>query len=256
MRSAMVRLAHGLRILAAVAAACGVGLVAGASSVAQDAAVAAGIEAYNRGELAAAYRLLRAAADRGDADAQVNLGYMYARGQVVKLDQREALRLYRLSAEQGNGEGMNALGFKYQYGTGVAADIDVAVQWYCRAIARGNPRALNNLAILHREGNGVPRDYAEARSLWQQAADLGNVNGMYNLGTSYLFGPGEPLDKPRGMSLIARAARLGHADAQQLPRRAGYGGPLPAPVDTVGRMQLVPKHVPPGRARYCGALIS
>jgi uncharacterized protein len=128
---------------------------------------------YNRGDLAAAYRLLRAAADRSDADAQVNLGYMYARGQVVPLDQREALRLYRLLAEQGNSEGMNALGYKYQYGTGVAADIGIAVQWYYRAVAHGNPRALNNLAILHRNGNGVPRDYSKARSLWQQAVDLG-----------------------------------------------------------------------------------
>jgi hypothetical protein len=247
---------HCLHILAAVAAACGVGMVAGASCLAQDAVVAAGIEAYNRGELAAAHRLLRAAADRGDADAQVNLGYMYARGQVVRLDQREALRLYRLSAEQGNGEGMNALGYKYQFGTGIAADIDVAVHWYCRAIARGNPRALNNLAILHRDGNGVPRDGAEARSLWQQAVGLGNVNAMYNLGISYLFGPGDPLDKPRGTSLIARAARLSHAGAQQLLRRTGYRGPLPAPVDTVGMMRLVPKDVPAGHARYCGDLIS
>ncbi len=57
-----------------------------------------GMKAYNRGDFATAYRLLRQEADAGDAEAQVNLGYMYARGQGVKADQLEAFRLYTLSA--------------------------------------------------------------------------------------------------------------------------------------------------------------
>jgi hypothetical protein len=52
---------------------------------AQDVAppVVAGIEAYNRGDIPDAFRLLKSAADAGDSDAQVNLGYLYARGQGV-----------------------------------------------------------------------------------------------------------------------------------------------------------------------------
>jgi uncharacterized protein len=92
------------------------------------------MQAYNKGDVATAYRLLRQEADAGDSDAQVNLGYLYARGQGVVADQKEAFRLYALSAEQGNGEGTNALGFKYQYGTGVAKDIDRAIYWYCEAV--------------------------------------------------------------------------------------------------------------------------
>jgi TPR repeat protein len=59
---------------------------------------------------------LKTAADAGDPDAQLNLGYLYARGQGVAQNQQEAMRLYLLSAKQGNPEGMNAVGFKYRYG--------------------------------------------------------------------------------------------------------------------------------------------
>src|ERR1700735_5306132 len=68
--------------------------------------VVAGVEAYNRGDIATAYRLLSSEADHGDSDAEVNLGYLYARGQGVPMNQQEAFRLYGLSAAQGNGEGM------------------------------------------------------------------------------------------------------------------------------------------------------
>ena len=36
--------------------------------------------AYGRGDYATALRLLRPLADQGDADAQINLGFMYANG--------------------------------------------------------------------------------------------------------------------------------------------------------------------------------
>ena len=50
--------------------------------------------------------LYRAAADGGDADAQVNLGLLYetGRGGLPK-DDREAARLYKLAADRGNSRG-------------------------------------------------------------------------------------------------------------------------------------------------------
>ncbi|MGE0575660.1 hypothetical protein [Reyranella sp.] len=41
---------------------------------------------------------MKAASDAGDSDAQVNLGYLYACGHGVPINQEEALRLYLLSA--------------------------------------------------------------------------------------------------------------------------------------------------------------
>jgi TPR repeat protein len=142
---------------------------------AQSANTLAGMEAYNRGDFTAAYRLLEQEAKSGDPEAQVNLGYLFARGQGVFANQGEALRLYSLSAARGDGEGMNAVGYKYQYGTGVNKDIDVAVHWYCKAVEAGNARGMNNLAILLSDGLGVPKDEEQARDLWRQSAALGHT---------------------------------------------------------------------------------
>ena len=54
---------------------------------------------------AEAVRWIRKAAKQGPADAQYNLGGMYANGQGVNLDHAEAVRWYRKAAEQGHAGG-------------------------------------------------------------------------------------------------------------------------------------------------------
>jgi TPR repeat protein len=218
--------------------------------------VVAGAAAYNRGDVDTAFRLLSAEATRGNSDAEVNLGYLYARGQGVAADQLEALRLYRLSAAQGNGEGMNAVGYKYQFGTGVTANLQTAIAWYCRAIARGNPRALNNLAILYDHGIGMVQDLGTARDLWRQSAERGHPNSAYNLGASLIAAPGAADDTRQGMLWLQRAAMAGQAAAQQWLRASGYSGLLPPPFDTAAAMTILPKDLAPGHAPVCGAPVS
>lgn len=209
-----------------------------------------GMAAYNRGDIATAYTLLRQAVEAGDPEGQVNLGYLYARGQGVPSDQAEALRFYRAAAAQGDSEGMNAIGYKYQFGTGVPANMSTAIGWYCRAVALGNPRALNNLAIVVSKGLGLPRDVDEARDLWKQAAGLGKANAMYNLAISYL---GE--QPAEGRLWLQQAAEKGQPDAQNLLRRGGYIGPLPPPVNESALMEAAPKGAV-GHSKVCDGLVS
>jgi TPR repeat protein len=209
-------------------------------------ALAAGIAAYNSRNLTVAFGNLQAAAACGDSDAQVNLGYMFARGEGTPTDQSEALRLYRLSAAQGNGEGMNAIGYKYEFGTGVSVDTGEAVRWYCKAAALGNARALNNLAILYYEGQKVPHDVAAAYDLWQQATDRGNNNAAYALAISYLRSLNSR-DRQSGTQLVVTAALQGNAAAQQLLRSNGYKGQFPPPVNEAAIMRVQPSNLPPGR---------
>ena len=51
-----------------------------------------GIAAFRIGDYATALRILRPLAEQGNAAAQVNLGSMYAHGQGVTLDYREAVK--------------------------------------------------------------------------------------------------------------------------------------------------------------------
>ncbi len=228
-------------------------VLGGGAALAQSRDTLAGMDAYNRGDVENAYRLLAQEARAGDAEAQVNLGYLYARGQGVAVNQTTAFRLYELSAAQGDSEGMNALGYKYQYGTGVAPDIAIAVHWYCKAVEAGNARAMNNLGLLLSAGAGVPRDLNQARDLWRQSAASGHASAMTNLAFSYLAGP-RP-DRDQALAWMKRAAEGGQPKAQAFLRAGGYTGPLPPPVDQAAKM-IPSVRGASGHARICGDFIS
>ena len=56
------------------------------------------------------------AAEQGDADAQYNLGVMYANGRGVRQDDAQAVQWYRKAAEQGDAEAQFNLGVMYADG--------------------------------------------------------------------------------------------------------------------------------------------
>lgn len=208
-----------------------------------------GMQAYNNGDYLRAFRYLRQAADARDPEAQVNLGYLHARGHGTLVNQAQALRLYELSAQAGSSEGMNAIGFKYLHASGVPKDSAKAAYWFCEAVQRGNPRAMNNLAIMLISGE-LPFDEEEARSLWQQAATLGHGNAMNNLGYSYINGRSR--DAQKAEEWMVRAAQAGHADAQRYLRSRGYTDALPPAVDWGTRMTPAPTNGT-GRSKTCSA---
>ncbi len=214
----------------------------------------AGIQEYNSGQFERAFVDLKVAADCGNSDGQVNLGYMYARGQATPVDQAEALRLYALSAAQGNAEAMNAIGYKYNFGTGVAVDLGKAIEWTCKAVRLGNPRALNNLGLDYAQGRGVPKDISVAQDLWQQSIDRGHASAMVNLGASLLHSE-DAEQRRKGEALIYKAAKTGNSVAQDMLRRNGFTGALPPPRNEAAMMfRTVPE--PPGHAPACDAISS
>ena len=100
-----------------------------------------GLEAYNRGDYAAALRVFRSLAEQGNAKAQYNLGRMYAAGRGVARNGAEAVKWYRRAAEQDDAEAQvaaqNSLGVMYADGLGVPEDIVQAAAWISIAYAQG-----------------------------------------------------------------------------------------------------------------------
>jgi len=75
------------------------------------------------------------AAQRGDANAQVYLGYAYHGGQGVAMDKAEAAKWYRRAADQGNADGQRALGYFYHDGVSMGKDeIEAFAYWTLAAI--------------------------------------------------------------------------------------------------------------------------
>ena len=88
------------------------------------------------------------AAEQGYADAQFNLGLLYANGEGVAQDMTEAVELFKQAAEQGHVDAQNNLGAMYFTGEGVARDEQKAIEWFERAAAQGNAEAQANLDAI------------------------------------------------------------------------------------------------------------
>ena len=118
---------------------------------------------------------VRTCAEQGYADAQVTLGYVYARGDDVAEDDAEAVRWYRLAAEQGDMTAQLRLGFMYANGEGVPEDTVLSYMWWNLAAAQGHDVARGLKDILEEE---MTRDQiAEGQRLsreWIEAHPSGN----------------------------------------------------------------------------------
>ena len=114
---------------------------------------------------------------------------------------------------------------------------------------------MNNLALLLNVGAGVPRDVDQARDLWRQSAASGHTSAMANLAFSYLGGTTTEQERKEALAWMKRAAEGGQPKAQTFLRAAGFGGPLPAPVDQAARM-IPSVRGASGHARICGETIS
>ena len=105
----------------------------------------------------------KALAEKGDASAQNNLGYMYDAGNGVSQDFEEAAKWYRKAAEQGEAFAQFNLGIKYRTGQGVLQNFVTAYAWINIAVANGNSNAEEYKPLI--EKKLFPKQIAKAQEL-------------------------------------------------------------------------------------------
>jgi uncharacterized protein len=93
--------------------------------------------------------LIRAKANQGDAQAQLELAHEYQSGSLgAPRDLKEAIRWYRKAAEQNYRLAQYNLAAAYLRGLGVEKDDLEAYKWMLLAAAQGDPSAKHDLPIL------------------------------------------------------------------------------------------------------------
>jgi hypothetical protein len=169
-------------------------------------------------DYAKAVAYLRAAAGQGYAPAQTGLGSCYAHGQGVKQDYVEAVQWYRKAAAQGDALAQYCLGYAYAYGKGTPTNFDAALQWWQKSAAQGQVYAQNALGqfYLHGEHPGDTNhiNYIEAAKWLHRAAEQNYAPAMSTLGSMYQYGIGTGHDWPQALQWNRRAAEQGDAMAQ------------------------------------------
>jgi TPR repeat protein len=141
-------------------------LVAGCNNSQRDAAnYQEGIDAYAKGDFAAALAKFRPLAEKGNAQAQFNMGVMARQGQGVAPDDRQAVDWWMKAAEQGHAEAQDNLGLRLARGQGAAQNWVEADKWFTIAAAGGNQTAANNKKVA--EQRMTPAQVADASAAAQ-----------------------------------------------------------------------------------------
>ena len=138
------------------------------------ATVREGVEAWSRGDYAAAVAFWEGPAAAGDPDAMFNLGQAYRLGRGVPQDMDRAEELYAGAAAQGHVQAADTYGLMlFQNGRR-----QEALPYVEAAARRGDPRAQYLLGIAHFNGDLVARDWERAYAL----LTLANASGLPQAG--------------------------------------------------------------------------
>jgi hypothetical protein len=86
----------------------------------------------------------------------------------------------RIKAEQGDAEAQNNLGVLYASGRGVAKDDKQAAFWFRKAADQGEAMAQFNLGRMYFNGTGAPKDYVQAY-LWTNLAAAQELEKAVNM---------------------------------------------------------------------------
>ena len=85
------------------------------------------------------------------------------------------------SAEKGDAQAQNELGEDLFAGkAGVAKDAVAAVKWFRQAAEQNFPAAQYNLAVCYNNGEGVAKDEAEAVKWYRKSADKNDARAQFN----------------------------------------------------------------------------
>lgn len=179
--------------------------------------VKAGVDAWGRGDFQTAINEWQGPADKGDADAQFNLGQAYKLGRGVPQDLVQAEKWYKKAADQGHMQANDNYGLVLFQ----ANRRSEALPYLQASAERGEPRAQYVLGTGHFNGDFVEKDWIKAYALMTRASAQELPQATSNLAQMDRFIPVE--DRRRAIELAGQMER----DEKRV-RTAQIGGLRPA----------------------------
>jgi TPR repeat protein len=186
----------------------------------------------------ASQQATRDAAEKGQANAQIDLGVSYAKGNGVAKDYPTALQWFQRAADQGDPRGQFYVGLMHERGYATARSYADAMVWYRRSAEQNFAPAEITVARFYAKGLGVPLDHAQQIVWLQRAAGQDSPLAQFLLGNLYRLGVGTPPDPAAAAQWYQRAAAHGYGSAEA---RLGlmYLRGLGVPRDYAQAMQLL-----------------
>ena len=200
--------------------------------------VKAGIEAWQHADYSTAVAIWRPLAQKGDADAEFNLGQAYRLGRGVSINLAIAKSWFEKAANSGHLDAETTLGLLlFQNG-----DQAAGMKWLKQAAEQGEPRALLVYGTALYNGDGVSQDKLLGYAYVARAADEGLAPAKDTLAQ---------LDDLLPAADRAKAAALSHSIPKgpsqpqaKTVRPVQFAKAKPVPVSPTPKASLAPKPLP------------
>jgi TPR repeat protein len=166
--------------------------------------VKAGIDAWQRADYPAAVAIWRPLAEKGDSDAQFNLGQAYRLGRGVTINLGAAKTWFERAASSGHLDAQTTLGLLL-FQNGEQAD---GLKWLRMAAEQGEPRALLVYGTALYNGDAITQDRVLGYAYVSRAAAQGLAPAKETL---------EQLDKLMPVADRQKAVALALAKAKGAP---------------------------------------
>jgi len=170
------------------------------------------------------FQATQAAAEKGDAKAQYELGNLYEKQRSYV----KAAEYWRKSAEQGYAPAEAATGYAFGTGKGMGRNIASAIMWYRKAADQGYALAEYAMGNFYATGRGVTNDMAQALEWWHKAADQNQPDAETAIGDYHFIASPERgtnnLNYGEAVKWFRRAASHGSAAAMNYLGLAFAGG--------------------------------
>ncbi len=184
--------------------------------------VKAGVDAWSRGDYARAISEWKAPADRGDTDAQFNLGQAYKLGRGVPVDLAKAEDLFGKAAAGGHLQAADNYGLLlFQRGEHTRA-----MPFVKAAADRGDPRSQYLLGVAHFNGDNVAKDWVRAYALVSLAQQSGLAQAAPALAQMDKYIPIE--DRQKSVTLASQLAGSAQATRERQLAAADLGSSIPS----------------------------
>lgn len=178
--------------------------------------VRAGIEAWQHADYSRAVAIWRPLAEKGDADAQFNLGQAYRLGRGVPTNLAAAQTWFERAASKGHVDAQTTLGLMlFENG-----DRAGGVRWLRMAAEKGDPRALLVYGTALFNGDGVKQDPVLGYAYVSRAAAQGLAPAQATL---------EQLDQILPVEQRKKALAIAMAKAKAAPAPTSPKPQTPAP---------------------------
>ncbi|MBY8821113.1 SPOR domain-containing protein [Sphingomonas colocasiae] len=231
----------------------GLGLALASLTAPALADVKAGVDAWQRGDYAAAIKEWRPAAIAGDPDAQFNLAQAYKLGRGLPVDLKQAESWYQKAAAQGHIQAADNYGLiLFQNG-----NRKEALPWIQKSADRGEPRAQYVLGTALFNGDLTEKDWIRAYALMTRASSAGLPQASTTLAQMDQY---IPLDQRQKGTALARDLELKAARPQSAaiaaaelppsqPAMKGPGTSYPPPGQPAPAPVTRPAAPPPARTQ-------